>query len=127
MHSYVCPNEKKECVYARLGRCIQSCTSMSKEKRVCVPELGSIYIAKEVTNVDSKYVVVRYPTMTMNEWRKNRKKVGSTTKQFNNATYPNTKKVKKHAIKRKEAKHIHLVWKEVPGYDKVVVQDIQQP
>ena len=60
MHSYVCPNKKKkrkECVYARLGRCIQSCTSMSKEKRVCVPESGSIYIAKEVTNVDSKYIV----------------------------------------------------------------------
>ena len=63
MHSYVCPNKKKkrkECVYARLGRCIPS-MSISKEKRkeksVCMPELGSIYIAKEVTSVDSKYVV----------------------------------------------------------------------
>ena len=90
MHSYLCPNEKskkrvcaqlgrcipsmsiskekekkrKECV-CPVGKCIQSCTSMSKEKRVCVPGLGSVYIAKEVTNVDRKYIVwclVRYPT-----------------------------------------------------------------
>ena len=72
MHSYVCPNNRKkrkekECVYAQLGRCIRSMSKGKKKRKecVCMPELGSICIAKEVTNVDSKYVVcvMRYPTM----------------------------------------------------------------
>ena len=106
---------------------------------MCVPELGRIYMAKEVTSVDSKYIVwceVRYPTM--NEWWKNRKREGRLVKLAaasvyrNHSTMPSIlppqKKVKKHATKKKgKTKHIHLVWKEVPGYDKVVVQDIQQP
>ena len=58
MHNYVCPNEKKS-VCAQLGRCLHSMSKgkKKKEKSVCIPELGSICIAKEVTNVDSKYVV----------------------------------------------------------------------
>ena len=38
----LCPKEKRD------------------EKSVCLPELGSIYIAKEVTNVDNKYVVCEW-------------------------------------------------------------------
>ena len=66
--------KEKECVYAQLGSVFVVCPKEKmNEKSVCVPELGSIYIAKEVTNVDRKYVVcvcgeVSYPT-TMNDGR----------------------------------------------------------
>ena len=61
------------------------------------------------------------------EVRKNRPVVYNETIQQCQVSYPPKKKSKKYAGKKEKTKHIHLVWNEVSGYDKVVVQDIQQP
>ena len=85
--------------------------------------------------MDSKYIVcgeVSYDERMMEEPRGERSKERSaSSERRNHSTMPSIlipQRVKKFVVKRKrKTKHIHLVWKEDLGYDKVAVQDIQQP
>ena len=78
------------------------CYVQRKKRRkecVCMPELGSIYIAKEVTNVNSKYAVCVCGKVSYDDdermMENRKKKEVRKTKPFNNAKYPNSPPPKK--------------------------------